>query len=87
MAVITKVEQVHFKISDVRRGDVFAFVKPAGCRKKGEALVVTKVALTRTDNNTYVGYDYTSFGSTEWLELEMNEGTLVYKGTIDNLFE
>ncbi|AXY81666.1 hypothetical protein HOU11_gp09 [Pectobacterium phage Gaspode] len=87
MAVITKVERVQFKISDVHRGDVFAFVKPAGCRKKGEALVVTKVATDRTRPNEYVGYDSSSFGSTEWLELEMNAGTLVYKGAIDNLFE
>ncbi|ARW58980.1 hypothetical protein HOU72_gp43 [Pectobacterium phage Khlen] len=87
MAVITKVEQVHFKISDVHRGDVFAFVKPAGGRKKGEALVVTKVATDRMHPNVYVGYECDSFGSTAWLEFEMNAGTLVYKGTLDNLFE
>ncbi|AFQ22490.1 hypothetical protein PhiM1_05 [Pectobacterium phage PhiM1] len=87
MAVITKVEQVHFKISDVRRGDVFAFVKNIGCKKKGDALVVTKVASTRADNNEYVGYECDSFGSTAWLEFEMNAGALVYKGTLDNLFE
>ncbi|AZF94499.1 hypothetical protein [Pectobacterium phage Ekidair] len=87
MAGITKVAQVQFKLSDVRRGDVFAFVKNIGCRKKGEVLVVTKAASSRTDNNEYVGDECDSFGSTEWLELEMNAGTLVYKGAIDNLFE
>lgn len=86
MAVITEVKEVSFQLSDVRRGDVFAFIKTSGCRKRGEALVVTTVAVNRWGNNEYVGWSGRSFGSTEWLEREINAGTLVYKGTVDNLF-
>lgn len=78
MAVINTAGKTTTTITDLQVGDVFEFVRAAGCRKVGELLVVKSIdtALPRV---SFFGHQGGNYGTTVWLQDKMDAGELIYR--------
>lgn len=74
MAVINTVVKTTTTITDIQVGDVFEFVKPVGCRKAGELLVVRDI-----DGSSLAFFGGGNFGNIGWLQAKMDAGELIYR--------
>ena len=79
MAKLEVVEVItRHKLSDVRPGDVFRFIKEHGSRVEGELLVVKSVRSPQDIEYYPSPRCAGNYGSTEWMQQCIDDGVLEY---------
>ena len=85
MAVVKTHTVTSYTLTDVKRGDVFQWLQDSGCYKKDNVMVVQALPNKGNDLQFLSPSSVNAYGSVEWLEREMNAGTVVYIGNVSKL--
>lgn len=80
MAIIKEKVIKEVTLLDVKPGDVFEWVKEAGCRKVGELAVVKSVHSSGSIE--FYPFDTSgNYGDVKWLEKALSEGNCILRQT------